>query len=307
MNKYQLEVLLTVAQTKKISTAAKLLHLTQPAVSSQIKALENHYKTSLFDRNKQGVELTPAGEIVCKHAKKILASFEATEREIDQLLNVENQSLIIGATQTVGNYAVPCSIWTFREKYPKAKISLEIDNLQTIMTKLEDQLIDIAVVEGLSEENITSNYVMKNSSSDEIIIIYPGNDKWDESFAAKKSLPDLTNYPLILPTAGLGLLETFTKEVEKQGLTIDQFDVVSELGSIEAVKSSVQAGLGFSICSRMAVQKELRQDAIRELTIGEMSMPLNFDIVYKKNHFLSVLAHRFIQFIGKPEELALCE
>lgn len=307
MNKYQLEVFLIVAQTKKISSAAKLLHLTQPAVSTQIKALESFYKTSLFERTKQGVELTVAGEIIYGYAKKILANFEAAEREVDQLLNVDNQSLVIGATQTVGNYAIPCSIWTFKEKYPNSKISLEIDTLQSMLTKLADGHVDIAVLEGLDESTLGSGYVMKNASSDEIILIYPGNDRWDSSFAQKESLQELTSYPFILPSPGLGLREAFSYQLLQHQMSLEDFSITSELGSIESIKNSVQAGFGFSICSRMAVQKELRQGTIKELSLEDVTMPITFKVVYRKEHFISVLAHRFIQFVAKPDELALCE
>jgi DNA-binding transcriptional LysR family regulator len=307
MTNYQLEVFLTVVQVKKISTAAKLLHLTQPAVSSQIKSLENFFKASLFERTKYGVELTEPGQIVYKHAKKILASFEAMEREVDQYLNVANQYLIIGATQTVGNYAIPCSLWTFKQKYPTAKISLEIDNLQHILTQLADGQIDIAVIEGFSDSDNLDDFTVKKASSDELIIIYPGTDDWNETMANISSLKLLTSIPLILPRAGLGLKEIFVKEAAEQNLSLEDFNTVSELGSIEAIKSAVQAGFGFSICSRMAVQKELRQDTIRELVIDGLVLPLTFKVVFKDDDFLSLLAHRFIRFIIIPDELALCE
>lgn len=308
MNKNQLEVFVTVAQTKQISSAAKLLHLSQPAVSAQIKALETHYGASLFDRTKQGVEITPVGEIVMRHSLKILSDFYELDKEVDQFLNVDNQKLNIGATHTVGNYAIPCSLWTFKQKYPNAKIVLEVDSLQRILQMLAEGQLDIAVVEGIDYTRIYENkFVEKNTSSDEAIIIYPGQENWIEKFQNVRSLGDLQSIPFIMPKQGLGLIEPFVEELEKQNLSIDNFDVESELGSIGSIKSSVVAGLGYSICSRMAVQKELRLGSIKECSLPDFVIPINFKLVYRTDSFLSLLAKRFIQFITVPEELQYCE
>ncbi len=307
MNKYQLEIFLTVAQTKQISSAAKLMHLSQPAVSAQIKALETHCSTPLFERTKQGVELTRAGEIMLRHTYKILAAFDELDQEIDQYLNIDSQNLKIGATQTIGNYALPCSLWTFKQKYPNSKISLEIRSLQTITQQLLDGKLDIAIVEKVSDSlNDSYRLTEKIFSSDEALIIYPGNTEWKERFEKVTSITDLISMPFIMPSEGLGLLELFTKELEDKNLSVADFNIVSELGSIEAIKSSVQAGLGFSICSRMAIQKELRQGTICEANISDLKMPISITLLYRTDGFMSVLGKRFIQFITTPEELQFC-
>ncbi|OEF97675.1 LysR substrate-binding domain-containing protein [Desulfuribacillus alkaliarsenatis] len=308
MNKHQLEVFLTVAQTKQISSAAKLLHLSQPAVSSQIKAIENHYGASMFERTKQGVELTAPGKIAMKHALKILASYDEMDREIDQYLNIDNQKLIVGTTQTVGNYAIPCSIWTFKQKYPNAKIILEVDSLKSILQQLADGQIDIAVVEGMDYLKLYENrFIEKMTSSDEAIIIYPGQDAWTEQFETIDSLSELSKHPFIMPKKGLGLVEPFLDTLEKNDLSIDSFNIASELGSIGSIKSSVLAGLGYSISSRMAVQKELKHGTIRELAIPDFAAPMPFKLVYRNDSFLSLISKRFIQFITVPQELQYCE
>ncbi|MBS3977014.1 MAG: LysR family transcriptional regulator [Syntrophomonadaceae bacterium] len=306
MNKYQLEMFVMVVDTKKISTAAKLLNITQPAISAQIKALETYLNTQLLDRTKQGVSPTPRGEIMYRYARKILHLFDNMEREIDELLGLEDREVIIGATYTIGDYALPCSIWTFKEKYPKANISLEIGKYPDIIQKLFDNKIHLAVVEGLPQdlEQEINNLKIISSAADEIIVIASPNS----DFAKKEiSLDELRKAPLLLPTAGLGIREVFSQAISRFGLSLSDFNIATQLGSIEAIKSSVGAGMGISICSRMAVRKELRQEAIKEVEINDLKMPLSFNILYRQQGFLPAMAHRFIRFISVPEELEHCD
>ncbi|MGF7184669.1 DNA-binding transcriptional LysR family regulator [Desulfitispora alkaliphila] len=304
MNRNQLEVFLNVARTKKISSAAKLLHLTQPAVSTQIKALENYFQTPLFIRSKKGVELTEAGQVVQNYAKKILQNFDSMEQEVDYILGVENQKLTIGATETVGNYAIPCSIWTFRDKYPNAQISLKVGSLSEIVRDLEEGKIDLAVMETVTGVD-TKEFNLKDASSDEIIVIRPKDDKYKH--LENIFFEQLKEYPFILPAYGFGIRESLEFALEQGGLKEIDLNVISELGSLEAIKSSVKAGYALSICSKMAVQKELHDGDLVEVRLVDLVMPITFKVVYPESNFLSTIAHRFLRFIATPDELTLCE
>lgn len=295
-----------VVDTKKISTAAKLLNITQPAISAQIKALETYLNTQLLERTKQGVSPTPPGEIMYRYARKILHLYDSMEREIDELLGLEDREVVIGATYTIGNYALPCSIWTFKEKYPKANISLDIGKYPEIIQKLFDNKIHLAVVEGplqdLEQEH--DNLKIISSSADEIIVIASPNSDFAKGVI---SLEELRKAPLLLPAAGLGIREVFTEAVSQLGLSLSDFNIATQLGSMEAIKSSVGAGMGISICSRMAVHKELRHETIVEVEMKDLQMPLSFNILYRQQGFLPAMAHRFIRFISMPEELTHCD
>ncbi len=304
MNRYQLEMFIMVVDTKKISTAAKLLNISQPGLSSQIKTIESYYNAQLLARTKNGVEPTPAGQVFYRYAKKILSMYDVMEKEIDDLLGIQDQVVNIGATYTVGNYAIPCSIWTFKEKYPKVALQLEVSNTHDIINRLLSHKFHLAIVEGPVDIPEEADLTCKLAANDEIVFIAPPTKDWENT--AMCSLADLVDVPLILPSPGSGVREVFDKSLLDAGMTVQDFRVVSQMSSIEAIKSAVEAGMGISLCTRMAVQKELRRNALWEIPV-HLSIPVQFRIFYHNNGYLPAMAQRFIRFIAGPEELSLCE
>lgn len=137
----------TVIEAGSISKAAKELFVTQPAVSQKIQELEEHYQAQLLDRTNRGVQPTEIGLYVYSEAQKILALMANIKREIESRRD-PTEELLIGASTTVGNFALPCSMFVFREKFPGYQVDIDIGNATEIMNKLISRRIEIGVIEG---------------------------------------------------------------------------------------------------------------------------------------------------------------
>lgn len=171
VNLSQFDVFCTVAKTKSFSKAARLLHLTQPAVSAQIHSLEEYFGVQLFRRSGQGVELTEAGELAYKYARQVLDLVATMEKHLDSLSGLEDEELVVAASSSVGNYALPCSIWAFRDQHPKARVRLEIANRSQVLARIRENGVPVAVVEGPVEDG--EEFVACKVASDELVIIAP--------------------------------------------------------------------------------------------------------------------------------------
>jgi len=304
MHLSQLELLCEIARVKSFSKAAKLLHLSQPAVSGQIHSIEDFYGAQLFERSSTGVALTKIGEVVNKYANEILRLHDNLEKEIDSLQQSENQKLVIGASSIIGNYALPCSIWHFKEKYPLVQMKLEIKNAETILSMLINEQINLALLEEQYLPKSLDNLCTQRISDDELLVIAPPKKPWVNRESI--TLEELKKAPLIIREKGSGIRQIFENILHSWGLSLDQFNVKTEMGSIDAIKSTVEAGLGLSICSRIAVRKEIRNGTIHPLTIDEKSIKINYLIIYKIDKKLNSAAKRFIRLLAGPGQIEFC-
>ena len=300
----QLELFCEIARVKSFSKAAKLLHLSQPAVSGQIHSIEDYYGAQLFERSSSGVTLTEVGQIVYKRAKEILKLHEQLEKEIDGLAKKENQRLIIGASSVIGNYTLPCSLWNYKEKYPLVDLKLEIKNAETILSMLADDKINLALVEKDAFTSHENDFITHPVIDDELIVISPSKRPWITKQAI--SLEEFKKAPLIIREKGSGIRQIFENILESWGMSIDDFNVVTEMGSIDAIKSTVGAGLGVAICGRVAVRKEIRAGIIHPLFIEGKSIKIQYMVVYKANKNLNSAAKRFVRMLADPVKSSFC-
>ena len=130
---HKLRVFCTVAETKSFSKTSEIIHLTQPAVSLQIQALEEKYETKLFDRSSSTVTLTPPGEVLYKYAKEILTLYASAEKAIGKHTGLLKGSLTVGAGSNIGNYILPSVITDFKNIHSKIKIYLIVGNSKRII------------------------------------------------------------------------------------------------------------------------------------------------------------------------------
>lgn len=297
----QFEIFMMVARLKSISKAAKLLFMTQPAVSNQIHAMENYYGAQLFERHSHGVTLTPAGAVVAEFGPKILGLHENMEKAIDQVLNIESQNLVVGASSNVGNYALPCSVCAFKEKYPEIKIRLEIANSAAIIQQVLDKKVHLGVLEGFVDHpDLKTSLVF----SDQLVLITSPSEKWLKRDSI--TLQELKSEPMIMREEGSGIRQSWQKIVDENNCDWQDFQVVTEMGSIDAIKSAVESGLGVAFVSRLSVQKEIRSGNLHAITINDVSSTIHFQVVYRAENDQPCLATRFIRFLSSPEERSFC-
>lgn len=290
-----------MVKTKSISKAARKLHISQPAVSQQIQAMEQLFNVTLFKRSNQGVSLTEPGQLVYEYAQRILALVSDLEQNLDTLMGVEDQSLSIGASPTIGNYSVPCSLWAFKQKNPKAVLHLEIRSSKEVLEGVLGSQFSLGLVEG---DLCLNKVVKKKIHSEKIVVITPNEFPWSNK--DKVSLEELLKCQMIMHEEGSGIRSSFLAALREVGLDAKDLDVTSEMNSISAVKASVQAGLGISICPEIAVRKEIRQGTLLALPIEDLSMEIPFYIIYLPEKFLSSTSKNFIRFLVHPDERQFC-
>lgn len=286
---HKLKVFCTVAETKSFSKTSEIIHLTQPAVSLQIQALEEKYETKLFDRSSSKVNLTPAGEVLYKYAKDILALYASAEKVISEMTGLVKGSITIGAGSTIGNYLLPSVITDFRKAHPKIKVHLLIGNMQKVIELLNSGNINIGFVEGdVKRHKMFSEKLV----SDELLVIVPSYHQWAQR--KEISATELIGEPFIFREAGSSTRQTIEKFLSRHGITTQDMKVSMVLGSTEAIKDAVENGLGISIISQWAARKENKYGTLHLINLKEERIVRNFSLLIYKN---SVSTHAVDEFL----------
>jgi len=292
MDDHKLRVFCTVAETKSFSKASEIIHLTQPAVSLQIQALEELYETKLFDRSSNTVTLTPAGEVLYKYAKHILGLYASAEKEIGELTGLVKGSIALGASTTIGNYLLPKVIADFRKTRPKIKIHLQIGNTKRVIEFLKAGNIDLGLVEGdVSRQKISVEQLIK----DELCLIVPPQHTWAKK--VEVSFLDITKEPFIFREEGSGTRQVIEKYFAKHGITTQNMKISMILGSTEAIKHTVENGMGVSIVSRWAALKEAKFGTLKLLSFKEEKMMRDFSLVSQKYSVFSHAVEEFLDYL----------
>lgn len=292
MEDHKLRVFCTVTETKSFSKASEIIHLTQPAVSLQIQALEEIYETKLFDRSSSTVTLTPAGEVLYRYAKEILSLYAQAEKDIGEITGLVKGSISVGASTTIGNYLLPSVISEFKEKNPKIKIHLIVGNTKRIVELLNAGNLDLGLVEGeVNKYKIVSEKLI----SDELALVVPTHHPW----AKKKdiSMLDIIKESFIFREEGSGTRQMIEKYLTKRGITSQKMNITTVLGSTEAIKEAVENGTGLSILSKWAVRREMRYGALKLVKFKEGRMLRDFCLVFNKNTVTSYAVDEFLTFL----------
>lgn len=300
LDSYQLKIFCMVTRQQSFSKAAKMLHMSQPAVSTHVKNIEEHLQGPLFDRTPHGVKLTKAGEVFYTYAQKILNLHDEMEQQIETVFKHENNQIVIGASTTIGNVSLPCSIYLFKEQHPEVELCLNIANAEEVLSMVMSDEVDIGVVEG---DNESSSLKALPVTSDELVLIVPPQYPAEGDVI---SLQDFLKHPLILREDGSGTRKILATALARHGYTVNQLNVITEMKNIYAIKSAVEAGLGGSVVPRLAVRKEAYSGTLRVLAITDLEMPMTFNIVYPTNRPLTTKTKLFIKFLTNPEESCLC-
>ncbi|HTR45563.1 MAG TPA: selenium metabolism-associated LysR family transcriptional regulator [Thermodesulfovibrionales bacterium] len=292
MEDHKLKVFCTVAETKSFSKASEIIHLTQPAVSLQIQALEELYETKIFDRSSNTVVLTPAGEILYRYAKEILSLYAAAAKDIGELTGLVKGSISVGASTTIGNHVLPSVIADFKKTHPKIKVHLLVGNTKRIIELLNSGNVDV----GLAEGDVTKQkLIVERLIQDELAVIVSSLHPW----AKKKevSIFDVAKEPFILREEGSGTRQIIEKYLSKHGISTHDMKVSMVLGSTQAIKEAVECGVGISIVSRWAARKENKYGSLKLLSLKEEKFLRDFSLIFHKNAIASHAVDEFLTYL----------
>jgi LysR family transcriptional regulator, transcriptional activator of the cysJI operon len=283
-----------MASTKKnFSETAKALHMSQPSVSLQIRQLEESLDTKLFNRTTKKVYLTPAGELLAKSAEMILKQVNETKKELQLLEQSIHGNLIIGASLTIGEYILPYLFGAFKRKYPNVNIILKIYNSQQIAEKLNDEEINLGFIESMISY---PEFVQEAFLEDELRVI--SSDTIPGEVDHEISLNQLFSLPLILREEGSGTRQVIEESLRKYNLNPAKLNVILELENTESIKSAVESGMGISIISKVAVQKELTLQTLKSYTIKDIDLKRSLFYIYNDTN-LSLPSQVFLEFVSE--------
>lgn len=282
----QLITFLEVAQLGNFSRAAEKVLRSQPAVSAQIRQLEEEYGTKLFDRTKKSVTLTPAGELLLDYVRRLLALRQESLQAVADSGSETRGILSIGANETTFLYVLPELLSRYHRTYPQVRITVYRNFSHKVLQKVEDDELELGVVT-----------LPLRSTSLSAISIFRDPLVWivsSDSPLAKKgsvTLDELADQDLILHKMG-----SLRRLMEKQLRPFKSLlQVTMELTSAEMVKKFVAAGLGVSMISESFVQEELREGTIKILhTDGEQSYR-ELGVVHHEGRSLSRAAQAFLE------------
>lgn len=285
----RLKIFHTVARLLNFTKAAEELHMTQPAVTFQIRQLEEQFNTRLFDRTHNKVTLTDVGKQVYSYSERILKLYEEMTRNITEMTGDVSGAVTLGASTTIAEYMLPLLIGEFKNKFPEVMINLRESNTEDIVSMVENNDIDLGIVEG-SVNN--KNLVVEECKMDHLVVIMPNN----HMLASEKKLrvEDFVSYPFISREHGSGTQEVITNYVEKHGNGED-LNICFELSSPEAIKGAVEAGMGLSIVSRATIIKELKLGTLTAVELRP-SLERPFSFVRQRYKFKSRAADQLLSF-----------
>jgi DNA-binding transcriptional LysR family regulator len=264
LNLHLLRVFTAVAELGSFSRAAEALYISQPGVSKAVAELERQIGIPLIDRPARTVRLTEAGVMLYSHAQQLFATERAAERALAQLQRLETGSLAIGASSTIGIYLLLPLIGAFHRRYPRLRLFLDIDNTRQIVERLRSSPLDVAFVEGPVE---APDLVVEPWREDMLVVIAPPEHPLVR--IEPVTLEQLLVEPFVLREPGSGTREVIEAELRARGVHLR---VEMALGSTEAIKQAVSAGLGLAIVSAATIKVELEIGQLVVLNVANMAI-----------------------------------
>jgi DNA-binding transcriptional LysR family regulator len=287
---YQLLAFVYAADKKNFSRAAEELHITQSAVSLNIKALEKKYAVKLFDRTNKYVRLTKAGEILYYHARDILNQYAKIERLIEDLNHKAKGPLSIGSGYAFGEYLLPQIISVFKNQYPEITPKITIKNSNRIASQILRQELDLGIVEGDINH---SNIVVRPFAEDEMVIIVPSYHRL--AGMQEVDMEDLKDEVWVIREVGSGTREVTDRMFLQVGFKPSS---LLEFGSSQIIKGAVEAGLGISFISEWVIRKEIHFGTLCSMRIKNHSIKRNFSYVTHTSKFHTKATDLFLDFLS---------
>jgi len=292
MDLWQLYVFSKVVEHRSFSKAGASVHLSQPTVSSHIKYLEELFQCRLVDRLPREVRPTRAGELLYRYTQRLLTLKAEMENAMAEFLGCITGALVLGGSTIPGAYVLPAIVGSFKQSHPDVELRLQIGDTAAILQGVVDGELELGVVGARAAD---PRLIQEKIMEDDLRLVVPAGHAW----AARREvdLTELSGLPMIVREAGSGTLRTVQQALENRGLDWSTFDIVAEMGSTEAIRQAVRAGLGVSILSVLAIADDLKHGALSALTITGLELGRSFYLTHHRDRTLSPLCRAFIAHV----------
>ena len=282
---FRTETFLTVCQTMNFTTAARLLNITQPAVSQHIRFLEEQYQTSLFIYKKKQLSLSTSGEILRKHLLTMRNDEKALKEEIKSVYS-GIESFSVGVTMTIGEYAIVDKLAAFLLHHPEINIHLHYGNTAQLLKLLDQGQISMALVEGNYPKE---NYSHKKYSTEDYIAVCAASHQF--AISVPSTVSDLIGERLLIREKGSGTRNILEVNLSARNLRVSDFVHYTEVENMHTIIGLLKKDCGISFLYRIAVEEELSSGILKEIPLTDFKMQHDFDIIWEKN---SIYTDRYL-------------
>ncbi|WP_315071920.1 LysR family transcriptional regulator [uncultured Clostridium sp.] len=285
---FRIDTFLAVCKYMNFTKASEALCITQPAVSQHIKYLEKSYDTKFFEYEGKKISLSKSGKIFYE----TVATMKHDEQYLKEKITQEKlgiRSLKFGATLTIGEFILPSKLSDYLNKNNNMRMTMIVENTEELLNKLEQGEIDFALVEGYFVKN---EYDFAVYSREKYICV-AGKD-----YRLKKQsrvLEDLLQETLIIREKGSGTRDIFEKNLEKQNLTLNDFNKVVEIGNINAIKHLVKNNNGITSLYEVAVKDELKDGTLKKIEVEDLQKTHDFYFIWRKNSAFKSLYQEIVK------------
>ncbi|MDA8334975.1 MAG: selenium metabolism-associated LysR family transcriptional regulator [Peptococcaceae bacterium] len=268
----QLDAFLRVAELKSFTRAAQQLFMSQPAISFQIKSLEEELGASLFRRRDKKVLLTEAGEMLYPEARQMVKHFQRVKVALDELRGLKTGKLTVGGSTVPGEYILPAMLGLFKTSYPGIAVSLKIGDSRQVAARVREWEFDLGVTGApVAVDGLTCTRWL----GDRLIVV-------SASPAGETDLAGLAAGPLVLREAGSGTRQVLEERLAEAGYPLEECAQTVEMGSTRAVISAVEAGLGLGVVSVWAAAEPLALGRLGEVKVAGLNLDRHFYLVRRE-------------------------
>ncbi len=294
----QLKSLVNLAEERSFSRAAKKMRLTQPSLTKHIQNLEEQLGTQLVDRSNKELSLTPEGRTLCEAAKRVFSLLNDTGEKIARMKENESGNIHIAASTIPATYILPHLLSKFRDCHNDIHCYVKTSDSDSTLDMILDDEAEIGFV---GREVVNRKLHVEPLWKDRLALVVPASHRWRGQ--EKVSLDEISKEPFVSREQGSATRKVLEEHLRKDtNLHLSRFNIVCELGSSEAVKEAVLAGLGISIISIQAIKREMESGLLFAVPMENFSIERNFYMIYKTR--LGPMKHYgvFLDFIRTQVE-----
>lgn len=294
MNLKQLEAFVHVAEGGSFSKAAKELFLTQPTVSAHIAGLEKELNARLFVRNTKEVKLSEEGKLLYDSAKQIVVLQKKIEKTFWENEKKEEHCITIAASTIPAQYLLPEILVKFNEKYPNEQFKVIETDSARVVEEVLNHSVDIGFT-GTVLDRKHCKYIP--FYQDELVVIAPNTEKFKKLQQEVTDIRWILQESVIMREEGSGTRKEAEKQLRKIGIDIGKLNIVASMENQEAIKKSVENGMGVSIISKLAAEEEMKKGRIIGFSLMEEDGKRDINVVYNRSFQLSHLSERFVKTV----------
>jgi DNA-binding transcriptional LysR family regulator len=297
----QLEALIHLVEERSFSRAAKKMHLTQPSLTKHIRNMEEALKEKVVNRASRALTLTPEGRVIYDYARRILRLREEARERVLRLREEEAGDIRIAASTIPATYILPHAIAGFRKKHPRIRTTVRTADSSNVIEMVLDNGAEIGFI---GKKPSGGKLVVEELWKDRLVLAVPSAHPWAKRRSVR--IAEIAKASFVIREKGSGTREALEECLrETAGHGLPQFNIAAELGSSEAVKEAVIAGLGISVISVHAIRRELKSGILAALAIEGCLIERSFYLIYRRQFDLMTHHKIFIEYIRthRPQSL----